>query len=592
MNKKYNLQDAIDFVTGGDISDLSELSDDNDDDEIIDNPDISLVNDEDSSSDEDDNVPLSTILENQVLPEDQVPGPSTRPRKPVYRWRKKDTPHGTHPFNGEFSDPPEIDTTPLHYFSLFFQDSLIDLVVENTNLYSVQCTGKSINTTSDEIRKFIGMHVMMGIIVLPAYTLYWSKKMRISQIADVMTLKRFQLLKRYMHFVDNNTFTNTDDKLFKIKPVVDAVRMECLKIEPEESHSIDEQIIPSKTRYTKIRQYNPKKPPKWGFKNLVRAGASGYMYDFYIYSGKNEAPVERYSHLQKSAQVVAKLCEHLPTHKHHKLFFDNWFTTLDLIQYLKKNGILAVGTIRANRTAGCPVMSNKDLEKEGRGALDYRVDQNSGIIIVKWVDNSTVQLTSNYIGVEPVSTIKRWNKTEMDRTDVPCPQIVKSYNQSMGGVDLVDMLISLYRIKVKTRRWYIKIFWHLVDVAKVNGWILYRRHQDQHVVPKRSQQPLQLFSLELADALIKHSQVATYVAPGRPTKRKSMEPIRSGKKPATATPYDDSRYDQLGHWPLPSETKQRCRICKAYVRIQCEKCKIYLCLLADRNCFRDFHFKH
>lgn len=32
----------------------------------------------------------------------------------------------------------------------------------------------------------------------------------------------------------------------------------------------------------------------------------------------------------------------------------------------------------------------------------------------------------------------------------------------MGGVDLEDVLIQIYRKEVKTTRWYIKIFWHLV----------------------------------------------------------------------------------------------------------------------------------
>jgi hypothetical protein len=70
-----------------------------------------------------------------------------------------------------------------------------------------------------------------------------------------------------------------------------------------------------------------------------------------------------YKHLPKSAQVVSKLCETLPEFQNHKLFFDNWFTTLNLMLYLKSNSILAVGTVRVNRLAGCPLMSNKDIVK-------------------------------------------------------------------------------------------------------------------------------------------------------------------------------------------------------------------------------------
>ena len=120
-----------------------------------------------------------------------------------------------------------------------------------------------------------------------------------------------------------------------------------------------------------------------GFKNLVRAGSSGFMYNFLLYVGKTEASVpDKYNHLQKCAQVVAGLCKHLQGNIGHKLFFDNWFTTIYLLIYLKEMGILAVGTVRANRLKGCTLERNKAIEKQGRGSMDYRVDLNTGLFIV------------------------------------------------------------------------------------------------------------------------------------------------------------------------------------------------------------------
>ena len=56
-------------------------------------------------------------------------------------------------------------------------------------------------------------------------------------------------------------------------------------VEPEERHSIDEQIIPFKGR-SSLKQYNKNKPHKWGFKVFTQAGVSGMMYDFEVYTGK------------------------------------------------------------------------------------------------------------------------------------------------------------------------------------------------------------------------------------------------------------------------------------------------------------------
>lgn len=53
----------------------------------------------------------------------------------------------------------------------------------------------------------------------------------------------------------------------------------------------------------------------------------------------------------------------------------------------------------------------------------------------------------------------------------------------MGGVHLADMMIELYRIEVKKTRWYIKVIWHMINIAKLNGWLLYRRHCVQRGVP-------------------------------------------------------------------------------------------------------------
>ena len=94
------------------------------------------------------------------------------------------------------------------------------------------------------------------------------------------------------------------------------------------------------------------------------------MYDFYLYGEKESNKVKPYIHLQKSAQVVAKLCIELPRHVGHKDFFDNLFTTLDLMIYLKKGGLLAVETISSNRLQGCHLLSNKDLQKSEKGASD------------------------------------------------------------------------------------------------------------------------------------------------------------------------------------------------------------------------------
>ena len=309
-----------------------------------------------------------------------------------------------------------------------------------------------------------------------------------------------------------------------------------------------------------------------------------------IYCGKDNIDPE-FQGLQKCSAVMAKLEKHLHSQPWHKLYFNNWFTTLELFHYLIF--YCAVGTIRANRLHGCPLSSNKDLEKRGRGEFDYRVDSNSGVTVTKWLDNKAVLVGSNYVGIAPVGAIKRWDKTSNSYKDIPCPKIALAYDKNMGGADLANRLISLYRIKAQTKRWYIKVFWHLTNISKVNVWNLYRRHSAQYEKPRQQMLCLLKFSTALGNALIHANKPVHVNKPGRTSKHASCANSEStqSKRASVPTQCSDIRYDQIGHWPEPVDKKDRCRLCQAYSRTKCSNCILSLCLLKDRNCFKDFHHK-
>ena len=60
-----------------------------------------------------------------------------------------------------------------------------------------------------------------------------------------------------------------DHKLFKIQPVLDHVRNNCILVEPERQDSTDQQIMPAKAKYSLIRQQNPKKTKNGVLKILL-----------------------------------------------------------------------------------------------------------------------------------------------------------------------------------------------------------------------------------------------------------------------------------------------------------------------------------
>ena len=144
---------------------------------------------------------------------------------------------------------------------------------------------------------------------------------------------------------------------------------------------------------------------------------------------------------------------------------------------------------------------------------------------------------------------------------------------------------------VKTKRWYIKLFWHLADVAKVNAWNLYSRHSKQLGISSKEIRSLMDFTLEIAEALICCNKQERRSV-GGPSKRKSTDVKPGGKRPTVPLPCADVRYDGMHHWPELNSSKQRCQLCQSYVRMKCKKCNnVYLCLQSDRNCFRSFDQK-
>ena len=317
---------------------------------------------------------------------------------------------------------------------------------------------------------------------------------------------------------------------------------------------------------------------------FARAGVSGFIYDFEIYVGKGTVTT---SELGISGDVVIRLAECLPKGRNFKLFFDNWFTSFRLICALKEVGILSVGTVRHNRLPKCSFKNDNELKREGRGSCDYRTDTKNNVFAIRWYDNKSIHLVSSYKGKEPTDVVKRWSASDKAYIDVQRPAIVKEYNSFMGGVNLHDMLVALYRTNIGVKRGYLKIVYQIIDMCIVNAWLLYRRHCLQ--LSQTKYKTLVEFRAEVGHALLRNNKTADRKR-GRPSLDTLEEVIPAKKKSHAARPVDDVRYDNVGHWPEHIENKQRCKHCiKAYSRIQCDKCKVHLCLNKNNNCFKLFH---
>ena len=132
--------------------------------------------------------------------------------------------------------------------------------------------------------------------------------------------------------------------------------------------------------------------------------------------------------------------------------------------------------------------------------------------------------------VKANSTKRIWDSKKKVYCNVRYLDMVKEFNESMGGVDLNEMLISLYLVDSQTNRWYLTIIIHLVNIGNVNGWLLYRRYSRQLQVLKKNQHNLLQFMTGVADALLFAGKELIRTTPGMPKKRTSLPTGTSGKK--------------------------------------------------------------
>ena len=106
-------------------------------------------------------------------------------------------------------------------------------------------------------------------------------------MAGTMSLKGFKSIRRYLYFVDNTLKTEGKDKILKTK--LSLILLLLTVASSNLRNAIQSsKIFLQKLNLVKLTNETQKNLKNWGLKNLVRAGASGFMHDFYIAHNKNK----------------------------------------------------------------------------------------------------------------------------------------------------------------------------------------------------------------------------------------------------------------------------------------------------------------
>lgn len=123
-----------------------------------------------------------------------------------------------------------------------------------------------------------------------------------------MTKDRFVEILSNIHVNNNDNIPhNNQDKLFKLRPMIDSLNQIFLECSSGTSElSVDESIIKFKGRST-LKQYNPLKPIKRGYKLWCIADQNEYIMKFSVYQGKNEMLEKQFENTNLEERIVLQL---------------------------------------------------------------------------------------------------------------------------------------------------------------------------------------------------------------------------------------------------------------------------------------------
>ena len=365
------------------------------------------------------------------------------------------------------------NATAKDFFNVSIDDAYIDEIVRHTVAYARSKGDQTFTTTRAEISAYLGLNILIGIHELPQLAMYWDSDefIGVEGFKKTIPKHRFMTLWKYLHLVDP-TSEDRNDLHCKVRPLV--TRLERGFAEaytPGKNITVDEGLVKFNGRLS-FKQYMPMKPDKFGIKVWLLADADTYYVPrFQVYLGKNRTNSELFQRKGLGYYVVWTLGEpYLDNNRH--FFFDNFFTSTDLMRDLQARNTYACGTVRTNRKD-----YPSDLRRMKLVRGEVRTRQIGNLVATMWRDKRVVSLLLTNTSPEPeIHTIQQVVRGRRKRV-VPAdamkkPDVVDVYNGGMNGVDVNDQYRSYYPPGTTSRKWWKYLLWFFVNLSMVNAYIL------------------------------------------------------------------------------------------------------------------------
>ncbi|CAK9796923.1 PiggyBac transposable element-derived protein 4 [Anthophora quadrimaculata] len=367
-------------------------------------------------------------------------------------------------------------------FSLFLDEKVISLLVTETNRYAEQklhqretAEHARLNrwkpTTSEEMIKFIGLMIWMGLVQTPLVKCWSTDPIYNFPLPrSKMPRNRFELLLTNLHFANNETMEE-GSRLGKVLPLLNLLTDNYQKVfSPGEDIVVDETMVPWRGRLI-FRQFIPTKSHKYGIKVFKLCSTEGYTWSAKVYSGRDTSG-------KKQVGIAENVCIELADkliNEGRTLFVDNFYTSYELAAKFLQFKTHVIGTVRYNKKFMPRFVMSYPLK---RGQMIAREDDN-GIVVLKWRDVRDVRILSTKHA--PVMASNS-DSTHRGRPPKQKPLAVLAYNNGKIGIDRSDQMVSYATTIRKSIKWYRKLALHLLlGTSIVNAHIVYQRATNKKI---------------------------------------------------------------------------------------------------------------
>lgn len=409
-----------------------------------------------------------------------------------------------HPPGPKTNEAREADD-PIQAWKLFMSEDILEEILNCTlvKLAAYRVTHRQAwltNVTIDleDIYAYIGIRYHIGKDrngKINTKTL-WDSNDGDPLCIATMSRNKFLLIHHLLRFDDIHTRPErrVDDKFAAVRNIYTIFSRNCSEAwRPEHHATVDEQIVSFRGKCP-VKVYDQSKPDKYGIKFFLIADSSTLLVLFIEpYASGPNLPEGYFS----GVQIFKRLVTGASLPPGTGICADRFFVDFSLVDWCFRLNFTVLGTVRNDKR--CVPMSMRKEHLRGNPERYSRTVYAQNCSLSGYIPPNHAHRKFKVV----LCLSSEHINANIDR-DTGKPLSILAYNKCKPGVDMFNWCSKEYTTRKPTRRWPMRGFENILDIAGYNGWVVLR-HNRPNMFPSVRRGGRKLFLASLAKLLTRPS---------------------------------------------------------------------------------------